>query len=270
MDIKIEKISAADINNIKDLQPIGWSDITIEFEQYIKQDFCNPIKVIVNEKVVGIGNSIVFTNTAWIAHIIVKEEYRNRGIGYQMVNFLIAELKSKQIETVLLIATELGEPVYKKAGFKTISDYLFLKREKTQDNKPLISSKVINFSNDFYDEIIQLDKAILGENRERLIKLHIEKSLVYKEENTIQGFYLPDLGEGLILANTSEAGIELMKLKHAKIDTAVIPSENKAGLDFLMQNGFKLQDTKGRKMILGKEIVWKPDCYFSRIGGNYG
>lgn len=93
---------------------------------------------------------------------------------------------------------------------------------------------------------------------------------MYAKGSKINGFYLPDLGEGLIFAENSEAGVELMKVKYAKSDKAVIPSENQVGIDFLKQNGFKQIDTKGKRMILGKDISWKPDCVYSRIGGNYG
>ncbi len=60
--------------------------------------------------------------------------------------------------------------------------------------------------------------------------------------------------EGLILADTIEDGIELMKVKYSKIDKAVISSENTAGIEFLKQNGFVEIQTKGTRMILGKDV----------------
>ena len=59
------------------------------------------------------------------------------------------------------------------------------------------------------------------------------------------------MGEGLIIAKNSDAGIELMKLKYSMVDRAVIPSNNLAGLRFLQLNGFK-QVATGKKMILGE------------------
>ena len=78
-----------------------------------------------DNKIVGLGNSIIFKNTAWLAHIIVGTDYRNRGVGFQIVDRLLTELRDKSIDSVLLIATEPGEPVYKKAGFRLISDCIF-------------------------------------------------------------------------------------------------------------------------------------------------
>lgn len=267
--MQFAKVSYSDLDKIKGLQPDGWPDITDEFRLYLKNDFCNPVKASVASRIVGLGNSMVFENTAWIAHIIVSAEYRNRGIGFQIVDKLLTDIRRKSVESVLLIATEIGEPLYKKAGFRLVSDYLFLKRVDDW-NETAISENIVPYTNDYYNEIINMDKSISGEIREPLIKSYLKNGLIYLDRNSLQGFYLPDIGDGLIFADNPAVGIELMKVKHSRVDTAVIPSENKVGIDFLKQNGFKVSETKGRRMLLGRDVLWKPECYFSRIGGNYG
>jgi hypothetical protein len=72
------------------------------------------------------------------------------------------------------------------------------------------------------------------------------------------------------MATTEEAGLALMKLKYSKIEKAVLPGENHTGINFLKQHGFALSDTRGTRMILGQEVVWKPKQIFGRIGGNFG
>ena len=61
-----------------------------------------------------------------------------------------------------------------------------------------------------------------------------------------------------------------MNLKYARSDKAVIPSLNIAGIEFLKQNGFIEDSVKGTRMVLGKELDWKPKNIFSRISGNFG
>ena len=267
--MKIDKITHVDLEQIRDLQPDGWKDISRVFRFYVNNFFCNPVKVTIKNKIIGLGNSIIFSNTAWIAHIIVKKEYRNKGIGFQIVNYLIKTVEEKSIESVLLIATELGEPVYKKAGFRIISDYIRLDREHLWIKNP-VAKNIVPYTNNFYSEIINFDKMISGEDREPLIRLYLKNGLIYLDKNKLRGFYLPDLGEGPVFADNAEAGRELMKVKYSKTDNAVIPAENIAGIDFLKQNGFKITGIKGKRMILGKDILWKPGCFYSRIGGNYG
>ncbi len=41
-------------------------------------------------------------------------------------------------------------------------------------------------------------------------------------------------------------------------------------LNVLKQKGFVKTETKGTRIIPGKEIYWKPENIYSRIGGNFG
>ncbi|WP_041620190.1 hypothetical protein [Paludibacter propionicigenes] len=75
--------------------------------------------------------------------------------------------------------------------------------------------------------------------------------------------------EGLIFAINDEAGLELMKLKYSRTDKAVLPSENIGGREFLLNNGF-VEASIGTRMIMGKDIDYKLDRMYSRIGGNFG
>lgn len=267
--MNFDKVKLNDLDEIKNLQPDGWSDISVEFRRYISYDFSEPVKVSIDNKIVGVGSAIIFKESAWLAHIIVDRAYRNRGIGSQILDFLITALKAKEIETILLIATEMGEPVYKKAGFRLVSDYIFFERASSwTDNE--ISENIRPFDQKFYGQLIELDETISGECREPLIKTYLNDGFVYLNNSKLIGFYLPNLGEGVIYADSPKAGLELMKLKYSTVDKAVIPAENKIGVEFLKQNGFVITKSIGKRMILGKDIEWKPECFYSRIGGNYG
>ncbi|UCH13935.1 MAG: GNAT family N-acetyltransferase [Bacteroidales bacterium] len=267
--MQFEKLTNDDLKEIRHLQPEGWSDIVPEFRSYINHDFCYPVKIKLDDKIVGIGTSIMFGKTGWLAHIIVDKEYRNKGIGYQIVVSLLEDVRNQGIKTCLLIATDLGMPVYIKTGFKIVTEYLYLKREKSWIEFP-VSKNVVPYQNKYYQMIIGLDIKISGEYRERLIKEYLDNSIIYIENKEVKGYYLPGLGEGPICADTDSAGLELMKIKYSNVDKAVLPYDNATGIEFLKQNGFIETDTKGTRMILGNHINWKPEKIFSRIGGNYG
>jgi len=83
------------------------------------------------------------------------------------------------------------------------------------------------------------------------------------------GYYFPQPGEGLIVADTIEAGIALMKFKYSNVDKAVLPADNFAGIDFLKKNGF-VEKSRCFRMARGHGLAWYPDKIFSRIGGNFG
>ena len=258
-----------DIPLIKELQPEGWPDITEAFQKYISWEFCFPVKVLDHGKMIGLGAYIIFEKTGWLAHIIVNKDHRNKGIGYQIVEYLMEKLTEQSVETMLLIATKLGEPVYKRAQFRVISDYIWLKSDKPWKDHS-VSKNIIPYNEKYLQDLLALDFRISGERREWLIIEHLDKALIYVEDDTLSGVYLPHLGEGAIYADNGRAGCELMKVKYTNSDKAVIPNQSFEAVEFLLTNGFIHDGIKGKRMIHGNDIDWKPQGFFSRISGNFG
>ena len=244
----IAPITGVDLQCISDLRPDGWNDPVPFFKFYLDNSFCHPIKVISDNRIVGIGSGNSFGNTAWLAHIIVIPEFRRKGIGSLIVNYLCNYLKKNGVVTISLIATELGFPVYQKAGFVEQTEYVSFGRAEALTNH--ISKEILNFSNQDVDELIYLDQKISGEARSVLIKEKLLNSYVFKRNNRILGFYLPELGEGLIIADDIEAGIELMKLRYQKLTKGALPVDNLAGIKFFIDNGFK-ETKRAKRMISG-------------------
>ena len=189
-----ENITETDLEEIAGLQPEGWTEIKSKFQFYIENDFCFPYKMSIDKRIVGLGCSIIFGKTAWLAHIIVGSNFRNRGIGFQMVTNLLSKLKEKtSVKSVLLMATKLGEPIYVKAGFRVVSEYVQLTREKPW-NCVSNSKNVVDYRNGFYLQIIELDTKISGENREPLLKQFFHNSSVYQLDRLVDQIILKTTG----------------------------------------------------------------------------
>ena len=266
--MEFERITPEDLPAIKKLQPEDWGDIIPDMEFYLHYPFCNPVKATLDGRIVGIGTSIIFEGTAWLAHIIVGPSFRNKGIGGGMVHHLLETVREKSIETCLLIATDFGKPVYLKAGFNIVCDYLFFERKEPWIKCP-VSENVVLFHEDYRINIYEMDKKMTGENRIPLLSDFLKNAILYVENDALMGYYIPDLKEGLIVAQTDKAGLELMTLKYSTVDRAVLPSLNTAGCQFLIQHGF-IQTKTGTRMVYGKNTDWKPAMLYSRIGGNLG
>jgi N-acetylglutamate synthase-like GNAT family acetyltransferase len=266
--MKIEPVTINDIEKIRDLQPDDWNDIVPDIQFYIDSPFCHPVKATIDNTIVGTGALISFGKSSWIGHIIVDAQYRNNGIGLQVVNNLLDIAKKNSIDTCSLIATELGKPVYLKTGFRTVTEYLFLKREEPW-RECSVSGNVVSFTENYRAAIQELDLAVSGEDRRILLDQFIQNSKLYLQNNNVAGYYIPDLKEGTIVANTTEAGLELMKLKYAKADKAVLPIDNIEGIAFLKQQGFT-ETGKGTRMVFGNDLNWQPLKIYSRVSGNFG
>ena len=266
--MQIEKLTPQDLQELKELQPEGWSDITPYFEFYTNSPFCHPIKVLSGNRIAGIGTSILHKTSAWVAHIIVHPDFRNRGIGGIVTKSVRDAIDHVKYPTVSLIATPLGEPVYRKLGFQPETDYLFYKNESytpVPKQNPLIADA----DPSCYNEILNFDKKASGEERTGILEPHLQSVKIYRSNNKINGFYAPDLGDGLIVAENETAGLELLKLKLQMLPFSVVPSDNEAAVNFLQEQGFQ-QFLKGTRMSIGERIDFKPKMLFNRIGGNLG
>jgi len=266
--MQFEIITHNDLQEIRNLQPPDWADIVPDIEFYINSSSCHPIKTIVDHQIVGTGTLIIFENSCWVAHIIVSSQHRNKGIGSAIVNELLVTVGKKSIATCSLIATELGKPVYIKAGYRTVASYSFFEREKPWPDGS-VSENIVPFEEKYRTMLYELDRKISGETRKTLLKDFLSNSILYVENNKLAGFYVPDIKEGFIFANTDEAGLALMQLKYATVDKAILPTENTAGVEFLQKNGF-IEIRRMTRMIIGDDIPWLPKKVFSRIGGNLG
>lgn len=257
-----------DIHSIVDLQPPGWQEFIPNIEFYTSSDFCFPIKVTINNKIIGIGTSILHHNIAWLAAIIVHPDYRNRGIGKLITQSLIDSLQAKGCETIYLIATDLGEPVYNKLGFETETEYLCFK-DIQLTNSWKRSENIVAYSNGFKMQVATIDRAVTGEKRMNHLESHLTHGYLYVENNLVEGFYLPTFGEGFIAAKTSSAGIELMKVRLSANKIAIFPIDNSGANEFMHQNNFK-EYKAIKRMRLGKKRAWQPKNIYNRIGGNLG
>jgi GNAT superfamily N-acetyltransferase len=265
--ITINPLTSEDVEHVSELQPEGWGNILTSIRFYCTASFCYPLKASINDKIVGIGTAIFHGSTAWLAHIIVHKDYRNAGIGSAITDSLIGLVRKTSCETILLIATPLGEPVYKKLGFAAETHYIFF----DDGSLPQPSGKVniVPFKDQFRDALMEFDHRATGEYRQELFIPYLAGSKMFLEGEDLRGFYIPTLGEGLIICSDPLGGVELMKHRGQLNKMFCIPVDNKNGIHFLQRNGYrKLREAS--RMILGKKILWDASQIYNRIGGNLG
>jgi len=266
----IRKLREIEITGLNKMPPLEWSfDLEAFLRDFIHEDYFFAFNKIQDNRIIGTGNVLVKDKTGWLANIIVDKNYRRKGLGFEMTKFLVDFLKEKGCETQLLIATELGEPVYNKIGFKKLTDYQSFDSVEESDVTACDSIRLLETSD--LESIYKLDQETNGENRTHLIDKFYHNGVGYfSNEKELLGFYLPNFGRGLVLARDELAGIELLKIKHSKKGKrTLIPIENQRGIDFL--ENMKLEKgVKSSKMILGKENNWKPNFIYSYASGYCG
>ncbi len=240
------------------------------FQFFLQQPFCFPFVAEQHGQIIGTANGIENGRSAWISHIIVAPELQRRGIGAQLAHFMLNQLQDRGNRTILLVASELGEKLYPRFGFETVGAYNFYHGRRSEPIETSAAIRAAMFKDT--QEILALDKRMSGEHRADMIRLHIKGGYVYECSfpRRICGYYLPTLGEGLVVAADNDAGVALFQKRLAvHPERVVVPRDNIVVNEYLVSLGFEHQTTAPR-MVLGKNVKWRPRMMFSRVGGWYG
>ena len=64
---------------------------------------------------------------AYITNMYTKDEYRNKGIATELLEMVVDEAKSRGYSLARLHASDMGKPVYVKAGFSDSEGYMSLR-----------------------------------------------------------------------------------------------------------------------------------------------
>lgn len=266
----IKAIQKEDIFGLNFLAPIDWDfDYESFLRDFIDDDFFYAFVLIHNDKIVGTGNVFLKDKIGWLANIMVDKGTRGKGHGQKITKFLVDFLKEKNCKTQFLLATELGEHVYKKIGFKTITKYVSF--DSIQDELFNAPKSIRPLKRSNFESVCKLDQEANNENRRHLIDKFYQNGMGYFDiNNELIGFYLPCFGRGLVLARNPQAGIELLNVKHVKKGTrTMLPMENIDGINYLVERGLK-KGVPCKRMFLGEEKKWTPIFIYSYGGGFCG
>lgn len=266
----IRPLSLDEIHKINGFAPPDWNtDLSLTFGLHFGQPNFFPIAAEVNGELAGCANGILNGHAGWLGNIIVLPEYRGHGIGTALTHYLVDFFFSKGCTTQLLIATNLGEPIYRKCGFRKVAEYIFL---NSPDNPSVLPEEGMRLCrSEDHDKIFRIDYSVTAEDRHIFLNQYLASGCVHESsKGKVNGFFLPELSQGAILAENNEAGLGLLAQKiNRGCNKIVIPEQNHAALTFLTDHGYK-EISRAPRMVLGSDLNWQPACIYSRGSGYSG
>ena len=269
--LKIRPIQPVEFPCLKDIAPPEWNtDLSVTFSFHYGYSYYYPIIAELDGRIVGCAQGLLTGASGWLGNIVVRPECRGHGIGKKLTSNLIEFFRAKGCHSQILTATTLGEPIYRKLGFVEISRYIFLRRAEPLTPKPIPNVRRAREKD--LPAILALDREATGEERAPFLCRFFGDAWVYSESQDaeIEGFYLPELRDGPIIASTARAWRALLQSKLGRGKTfLVVPKENAASLKFLKKVGFE-ETGSAPRMVLGEEVNWKPQWVFSRGAGYCG
>ena len=266
----ITALSKVDIPFLSVLQPEGWNDIRRVFSTHIGRPYFEAFKTVLDGQLVAVGHTMYCQGSAWLGNIIVAKNFRNSGLGKEITLYLISKILKKNIDSIFLLATELGKPVYEAVGFKERHRFSFIKFGPSEISMtPDLNIEPYHI--DDMEAILSLDRKATGEDRSPIIKYFMGTGKVMKNsDGDIEGFYLPDLGDGLIIAANVDSGITLSQYRYLDGKRYVVLPDNNLEFLFSTHIKFELQQRKAYYMHLGPWKSWTPKMIYCRVGGYLG
>lgn len=269
MNFNIEPFDPKYIDQLNQLCPDEWQSNAYDLFMHNEwQPWFHPYQLVIENKLIGFGMLFHFVTVAWLGWIIVHKHQRNKGYGAKITNHLIAEGRKFGASNFILTATELGAPIYEKAGFTTTSYYHFYKLP-TNFKLNYEKNKIRKAKLNDLPTIYSIDELATGEKRDILLKAHFDDTWVFVNDK-IEGYYVASIGNGLLIATTQDAGLNLFAFRIKKNKTTVVvPSGNSFFNDFLSREGLNCSYIIPR-MTLGEEPKWQQDLIFCRATGYSG
>jgi GNAT superfamily N-acetyltransferase len=119
--------------------------------------------------IVAVGMAVHFGPTGWLGNIAVEPELRRRGYGGAMAEAAMEWLRERRVGTMLLLATELGRPVYERLGFVSEDTVYgtYLLEAGSADPRTTAAGGV---EPGLVDTCLELDRMATGEDRGALLR----------------------------------------------------------------------------------------------------
>ncbi len=271
--LKIRELAAAEIPLLKNFPPREWlTDLPALFGSHFGQPYFYPIVAELDGDLVGCANVLLNGKAGWLGNIIVLPQARRAGIGTALTRHLLEFLHSEGVASPLLIATSMGEPVYRKLGFETVSTYLFFSRTDGGSSSPVSDSSIRPLILEDVEVVLALDATVTGEQRQPFLALCLDSAWVHlSPSGAVDGYYVPRLGNGLVVGANDEAGLALMRLKvRMGAQSSVVPESNHVAAEFLRCHGF-VEVSRAPRMALGAaDVNWQPEHVYCRGSGFCG
>ncbi|HEX8991816.1 MAG TPA: GNAT family N-acetyltransferase [Anaerolineales bacterium] len=270
--LHIRQLAAAEVPLLKDFPPREWqADLPVLFGRHFGQPYFYPIVAELDGTLVGCANGLLNGNAGWLGNIIVLPAAREHGIGTALTQHLVDFFHAKGVAAQLLIATPMGEPIYRRLGFETVSSYLFFSRPGAAP-APTSDSTVRAMAFGDQEAVFALDGLVSGEERQRFLARCLDGGWVHASPSgAADGYHLPCIGNGLVIASNDGAGLALMRWKLSMGARAcVVPEANRVAAEFLRDEGFVEASRAPRMALGGADVNWHAEHVYCRGSGFCG
>jgi len=248
-----------------------WNMATEDFEfmTSLEPDGC--FVALQNSRPIGLATSISFGKVGWFGNLVVKEKYRNKGVGSFLVKHAVNYLQSKEVNAIGLYAYPHLVEFYSGLGFERDEDFSVFHAESLST----LTSEALSIVGTHQIAAVEaFDNCCFGGDRKRLLEsIILEKgNLCYyvPEGDEIAGYAAATVYEkmawvGPLICRKSDVDAAVLLLKGVLANLTgksvyiVLPKKETDLAHLLLHVGFK-EDFCVSRMFLGK--VASKNCIY--------
>ncbi len=98
-------------------QEAGWNHLESDWLRFFNLGSEGSFVAEFEGRAVGTTMTFISNQVAWVAMVLVEKASRGKGVGTALLKQALDDLEMREIKTVRLDATHLGQPLYEKLGF---------------------------------------------------------------------------------------------------------------------------------------------------------
>ena len=272
-------MTAADIEPaVAGILADDWGDRRAWFEFAVAHPAC---RVFVAEADDGaiLGTGVVTINgpVAWIGTIWVARSARGRGLGRALTEAPIDEAEAAGCETLVLVATDAGRPLYERLGFHVQTWYRTMEARGLPRAVVGGEDNVRAFRPDDLEAMAALDRAATGEDRRHLLDAFAgpDTTKVVAGPDGLTAFVIrAPWGGGATIAPDPDDALAVLRARRlaAGPDRRVrcgILLENEAGAAALLAEGWS-EAWRAPRLVRGQPLEWHPEHIWGQFNHALG
>lgn len=265
-------MTASDVDPVSDaILRSGWGDRRIKMAFVVGHPPCLPFVAEADGAIVGTGVTTINGPVGWIGTIWVDPEWRGRGLGTALTRATIDAAEAAGCRTLLLVATQAGQPLYEKHGFRVQTRYRIVEAPGLGAGAP--DPRIRPFRASDLEDVVALDAAGTGEDRAHLLRAFAAPGTtrcLERDDGSLGGFVIrAPWGGGATIAPDPDDALAILQARRLaaapqkRVRAGLIES-NTTGLERLIAAGWT-DSWQAPRLIRGDMPAWQPNAIWGQF-----
>lgn len=256
-----------------------WGDRRAWFEFAVAHAECRAFVAEDDDgAIVGTGVVTISGPVAWIGTIWVAPSARGRGLGRALTEAPIEEAEGAGCQTLVLVATDAGQPLYETLGFSVQAWYRTMEASGLATAPDDGGALVRAFRPDDLAMMAALDRTATGEDRGHLLAAFAgpgTTKVVTPGGGPPTGFVIrAPWGGGATIAPHAIDALAILRARRLAAGPerwvrAGILLDNEAGAAALLADGWT-EAWRAPRLVRGRPLEWHPDHIWGQFNHALG